>query len=189
MRKLIVAMHYSLDGFVAGPEGALDWVTRSPEMDDLMPAMLERCDACLLGRKLYEGFAGYWPNAHAINPNLSAGEKLFQTWIEANPKYVFTKTLTEASWANTHLLKGDMVEQVSRLKAMPGKDILSYGGASTAAALTAAGLVDEYSFILEPTVIGRGTALFGSIVDRQKLKLTMAKPLSAGGAAMVFERA
>ena len=100
-------LHAHLDGFIAGPNGELDWATMSPEMDNsLMPAMMEQADTCLIGRVLYEGFASYWPDAPANNPNLSQGEIHFTGWIEQAQKVVFSTTLEKAEWHNSRRWRG-----------------------------------------------------------------------------------
>ena len=172
MRSLILAMQISLDGFVGGPNGEMDWVTLSQEMDDhMLPAMMERADTCLLGRSLYQGFASYWPTAPATNPNLSKGEIQFASWIEQASKVVFSSTLEKVEWHNSRLVRGDAAAEVARLKQQPGKDIVSFGGARLAQELVRLGLVDEYQLMLNPVILGQGLPLFKDGGARQVLKL------------------
>ena len=172
MRSLILAMQISLDGFVGGPNGEMDWVTLSQEMDDnMLPAMMERADTCLLGRSLYQGFASYWPTAPASNPNLSKGEIQFASWIEQASKVVFSSTLEKVEWHNSRLVRGDAAAEVARLKQQPGKDIVSFGGARLAQELVRLGLVDEYQLMLNPVILGQGLPLFKDGGARQVLKL------------------
>lgn len=172
MRNVILAMQISLDGFVGGPNGEMDWVTFSEEMDNTMlPEMMERADTCLLGRNLYQGFASYWPTAPETNPNLSKGEIQFSQWIGQANKVVFSTTLDKAEWNNSRLVRGDIPAEVMRLKQQPGKDIVTFGGARLAQELVRLGLVDEYQLMLNPVILGQGLPLFKDVTTRQKLKL------------------
>lgn len=172
MRQLILAMNISLDGFVGGPNGELDWVRFSVDMDNTeLPAMIARADTCLLGRSLYEGFSSYWPTAPQTNPNLSDGEKAFARWIDQAQKVVFSTTLEETPWNNARLARGDLAAEVAQLKQQPGGDIVTFGGAKLAQQLVRLGLVDEYQLALNPVILGQGLPLFLDGAPRQKLRL------------------
>ena len=161
MRKVILSMHISLDGFIAGPNGELDWATMSAEMDNsLMPAMMAQADTCLIGRVLYEGFASYWPDAPAKNPNHSPSEIEFSRWIELVDKVVFSISLEKVKWGDSRLVRGDLAGDVQRLKQQPGKDMILFGGVSIAQQLVRLGLVDVYDLVLNPVILGEGQALF-----------------------------
>lgn len=185
MRKVILTMHISLDGFVGGPNGELDWVTMSEEIDDSsLPELIERADTCLLGRVLYQGFYSYWPDAPAKNPNLSKSEVEFSKWIDQAHKVVFSTTLDKAEWNNSRLVRTDIAGEVRRLKEQPGKDMLVFGGARFARELVRQGLVDVYDLMLNPVILGAGLPLFGEGTARQKLKLASCKAFGDTAAAL-----
>lgn len=172
MRNVILAMQMSLDGFVGKPNGEMDWVTFSEEMDNTMlPEMIERADTCLIGRNLYQGFASYWPTAPQTNPNITKGEILFSKWIDQANKVVFSTTLDNAEWNNSRLVRGDLAAEVVRLKQQPGEDIVTFGGVHLAQELVRLGLIDEYQLMLNPILLGKGLPLFTDGIAQQKLKL------------------
>lgn len=172
MRKVILAMQITLDGFVGGPNGEMDWVTFSQEMDDtLLPEMMERADTCLIGRVLYQGFASYWPTAPQTNPNLSKSEVKFSKWIQEAQKIVFSTTLDKAEWNNSRLVRGDPAREVARLKQQPGKDMVIFGGARLAQQFVRLGLIDEYGLLINPVILGQGLPLFKDVPGPRKLNL------------------
>ncbi len=187
MRKVILAMQVSLDGYVGGPNGEMDWVTFSKEMDDTMlPAMMERADTCLIGRNLYLGFAGYWPNAQQTNPNLSNGEILFSHWIDEAQKIVFSTTLEKTEWKHSRLVRADLAGEVARLKSQPGKDMVIFGGASTAREFIRLGLVDEYQLMLNPVLLGRGLPLFPDGASTRRLQLVSSATFESRAVALTY---
>ncbi len=190
MRKVILAMQISLDGFVGGPNGELDWVTMSQEMDNtLLPEMMERADTCLLGRVLYQGFASYWPTAPATNPHLSKSEIKFSTWISQAYKVVFSTTLDRAEWNNSRLVRGDVAAEVKRLKQQPGKDMLVFGGARMAQEFVRLGLVDVYGLVVNPVILGQGLPLFKDVPARQNLNLISCDVFESNAVALRYEPA
>jgi dihydrofolate reductase len=187
MRKIILGLHMSLDGFISGPNGELDWATWDRDLDNAsLPENLARCDAALLGREMYQQFFGYWPTKQA--PFFSEAEEEFARWINQAPKYVFSTTLQSVEWNGT-LVKGDLVEEVNRLKQQPGKDILAVGGARFPQALARHRLVDEYSLAVSPVVLGAGKALFADVSDTMRLKLKNARSFSSGAVLLNYEPA
>lgn len=159
MRKLKLQVQISADGFVAGPEGQLDWMTWNwdEKLVQFTTDLTNSCDTILLGRKMTDGFITHWTNTMA-NPNDPSFESA-KIFVET-PKVVFTKTLDESVWANTILAKGDLVEEVNRLKNQPGKNIIVYGGASFVSSLIENGLIDELNLFVNPTAIGEGLRIF-----------------------------
>ena len=101
VRKVILTMHMSLDGFIAGPNGELDWTAADEAVDDDLPELLSTSDTALVGRVLYQGFAGYWPTYDITDPSKSKGEIAFANWINEVPKLVFSTTLENAEWKNS----------------------------------------------------------------------------------------
>ncbi len=190
MRNVILSMHISLDGFIAGPNGELDWATMSAEMDNsLMPAMMAQADTCLIGRVLYEGFLSYWPDAQSKNPHLSQAEIEFSRWIEQVDKVVFSSTLEQAEWHNSRLVRGDLAGEVQRLKQQPGKDIVVFGGVRLAQQLVRLGLVDVFDLVLNPVILGEGQPLFTDPAARQDLDLLTCQAFEGKAVALRYTRA
>jgi dihydrofolate reductase len=168
MRKLKLQMQITVDGFVAGPEGQLDWMTRA--MDEKLLAFInhltDTSDTILLGRKMTEGFIKYWEH---VTAQPESWEYSFAPKMVAIPKVVFTKTLHHIDGQNVRVENGDVTEAVNQLKRMPGKDIVVYGGATFVSSLIENGLIDELNFFVNPVAIGDGMRVFK---DRRPMKLT-----------------
>ena len=153
-------MQTTVDGFVAGPNGELDWMTGWDSDDELKKAETELIDSSetlLMGRKMTDEFVSTWTKAaeNSDSPDNAFAKKMVDV-----PKVVFTKTLDESPWANTTLAKGDLVEEVNRRKNESGKDILVYGGANFVSSLIKENLIDEYNFFVNPAAIGNGMTIF-----------------------------
>jgi dihydrofolate reductase len=163
MRREIVSEFVSLDGVIEDPGGSGEsdrggWTfqaDRGPEGDKFKFDELAAADALLLGRLTYEGLAAAWPQMVE-----QAGE--YGAWMNGYPKYVASRTLEEPlEWKNSTLIKGDVAEEVSRLKHQDGKDILVFGSGELARTLMEHDLIDEYRLMVFPIVVGRGKRLFG----------------------------
>lgn len=176
MRKLKLQMQVSPDGYVAGPNGEMDWMVWNwdDKLKQYVTDLTNPIDTIILGRKLAEGFIPHWAAvaADSNHPEFTSGIKFTDT-----PKVVFTKTLEQSSWQNTVLAKGDLSEEITRLKNQDGGDLMTYGGASMAAALIEKGLIDELHLFVNPTAIGNGLAIFK---NRTNLKLLQVHPFDCG---------
>ena len=167
-RKLIYSMGVSLDGFIAGPDGAIDWSAPDEELHRFHNQQAREVGAQLYGRRLYEAMAP-WETA-AEGP--SATEPLLEfarIWRDT-PKLVFSSTLERVEGPNTTLVRGDPGEEVVRLKEQPGAD-LAVGGAGLASTFAKLGLIDEYRLFLSPVVLGAGTPYFPALERRIDLEL------------------
>ncbi|RYY60825.1 MAG: dihydrofolate reductase [Chitinophagaceae bacterium] len=175
MRRLKLQMQVTADGFVAGPNGELDWMTF--QWDDALKQyvteLTDSIDTILLGRRMAEGFIPYWAGVadDPANPEQGVG-RLFTEL----PKVVFSKTMTESPWPRSRIA-GDLAEEVARLKGQEGKDLMVYGGASFVSALIDAGLIDELHLFVNPTAIGSGLSIFSG---RSRLQLLGATPFDCG---------
>ena len=181
MRKLKLQIQMTIDGFVAGPNGELDWMMyedSDEEVKNRVNELIDTSDTILLGRKMTDEFVKYWTK---VVENPESPEYEFAKKMVDCPKVVFTKTLDESPWANTTLAKGDIIEEVNRLKNQTGKDILVYGGADFVSSLIKENLIDEYNFFVNPTAIGRGMTIFGKLEDKSSsLKLNRSQSYESG---------
>lgn len=177
MRKLKLQVQMSVDGFIGGPNGELDWMTW--DMDDTIGAYIneltDSSDTILLGRKMTNGFMNYWENVQPDSTEYEFAQKMV-----GYPKYVFTKTLEESLWTNTKLAKGDIADEVNAIKAQDGKDIIVYGGAGFVSSLIKHDLIDEYNLFINPAALGKGLTIFGEVDNTFQLKLLGAKQYDCG---------
>jgi len=169
-------MMMSLDGFVAGPNGEMDWL---PPFNDealwkdihkQMWKNLKSVDTLLLGRATYQIWETYWPAA-ATNPASTKNDLDFSRYADETQKIVFSRTLDNVSWKNTRLVKENIAGEISKLKALPGKNLALAGGAGIAQTFIRLGLIDDYQILVHPVILGRGKPLFKGPENRIKLKL------------------
>ena len=176
MRTLKLQMQMSVDGYVAGPQGQLDWMTF--EMDDRLLAfineMIDTSDTILLGRKMTPGFVDYWEGVLGTpqSPEYAFAEKMVGT-----PKVVFSRTVDRMNGKNVRVEKGDLVEAVNRLKRQTGNDLIVYGGATFVSSLIDHGLIDELNLFVNPVAIGDGMRVFQG---RRPLALTRSTSYPSG---------
>ncbi len=167
MPKLIYWMSVSLDGFIAGPGGEIDWSAPDAELHSFHNEQMRGIGVELCGRRLYEVMA-YWDTADQ-DPSLPAHELEFARIWQATPKVVFSSTLGAVA-GNARLAESGVGEEVARLKQQPGGD-LAVGGAGLAASCVRLGLIDEYRLFVSPVVLGGGTPYFPSLEERIELEL------------------
>jgi dihydrofolate reductase len=190
MRKLKLQMQVSVDGFVAGANGEMDWMVW--DWDDTVTkyviGITEPVDCIVLGRKLAQGFIPTWASRSG-NPD--TGDK-YSEKMDETTKVVFTKTLSDddaevKTWKNTSLAKGDLAEEVATLKNQEGKDIIAYGGGNFVSNLIKAELIDEYHLFVNPVVLGTGIAIFGGHIGNLKLKLITTTVSNTGLVILKYE--
>ncbi len=167
MRKLIYSMGVSLDGFIAGSDGAIDWSAPDEELHRFHNQQTRELGAQLCGRRLYEEMA-YWETAEE-NPSSAEHELEFARIWKSMPKIVFSQTLREVV-GNARLVRGGVAQEVAKLKEQPGMD-LAVGGAGLASTLIKSGLIDEYRLFVSPVVLGGGTPYFPALEERINLEL------------------
>jgi len=169
MRKLKLQMQVSVDGFVAGPEGQLDWMTWNwdDELKKFVSELTDSMDTILLGRKMTAGFVNYWESVKPDNPEFPFAKKM----VDA-PKIVFSKTQKNVSGINTSITNADLTEVVNKLKSQSGKGIIVYGGAGFVASLIDNNLIDEFYLFMNPTAIGNGMKIFSNQIKLQLLEST-----------------
>jgi dihydrofolate reductase len=189
VRKVIVSEFVSLDGVIEDPR----WTFRfmSEERENFKFDELTASDALLLGRVTYEGFAAAWPSMmeQYRGPRRAAlGE--YAEMMNGYPKYVVSTTLEESlGWNNSTLIKGNVAEEVTRLKQQPGKDILVFGSGALVNTLMQHGLIDEYRLMVFPVVVGSGKRLFGDGIETTVLSLVEATTFGSGVAVLSYSPA
>lgn len=180
MRKLKLQVQMTVDGFIAGPNGEMDWTSAEwdNELKKYVGGLTESVDCIILGRKLAQGFIPYW----ASHPE-QEGADIFN----GTKKVVFTKTLDTSEWTDTVLAKGDLVEEITQLKKQAGQDMIAYGGAAFVSALIKHGLIDELHLFINPTAIGSGMTIFKELDGRQNLKLVKSTSFDCGIVVLKYE--
>lgn len=184
MRKLILWMMVSIDGFIEGPSRELDWQVVDEELHSFYNDELREMGAFLNGRRTYEVMVDFWPTADTDPSNPPYVVEFAQIWKNM-PKVVFSRTLEKVDW-NTTLVSDNVAEEVSKLKAQPGKDLV-LGGANIASTFIRLGLIDEYRLFVAPVVLGSGKPLFGALDERINLRLVEARTFSSGVVLLRYE--
>lgn len=180
MRKFKLQVQVTVDGYMAGPQGELDWMAFpwSEDLVDYVKALTEPVDCIVLGRKLAEGFIPTW----AAEPESEPQEAIDK--MNGTPKVVISDSLSESPWPNAMIAGGDLAETINRLKAEPGGDLIAYGGSTLVSGLIARGLLDELHLIVNPSSIGTGLPVFPSLESRQRFDLVAAQWFECGMAAL-----
>ncbi len=188
MRKIITTTWTTLDGFIAGANGEMDWIGEiyDEAMGLYEDQVVSEADTLLMGRVTYQSFAGSWPYV-PDNPNASEGEKIYARKLNAMRKIVFSQTLESVEWNNSTLRKEIVPEEIAQLKQEPGRDMLIYGSASIVQALTNHGLIDEYQVLVHPVILGGGKPLFQNIQQQVKLTLVNNKTHPSGIVVLYYQ--
>jgi dihydrofolate reductase len=179
MRNVISLMHVSLDGFVAGPNGEMDWIAIDEEMYSDVADLVSTVDTALYGRVTYHGMESYWPTVPA-NPASTKEERRHAHWVENVQKIVFSTTLESVGWNNTRLVKANVAEEIARLKQQPGKNLMIFGSPTLTHTFIQLGLIDEYRITVNPVVLGSGIPLFKDVREQIALKLLASKTFRSG---------
>lgn len=187
MRKLIFKMHMSIDGFVVGENGDQSWLSVDDKetWDDLFQ-LVANVDTYLLGGGMWEEYRDYWKNC-LTDSACDEDERKYSKMAAATKHLVFSSSLKEAGWENATIISEPAVEYIQKLKSQPGKDMQVVGGASFARSIIASGLVDQYSFVIVPWLIGRGKSIFQPGVNKHQLMRTSVKELSSGVTIINYE--
>lgn len=188
MRKIIVSVNVTLDGYMAGPNCELDWHFNSwnEEMAHSITEQLSKADTILLGRVTYKGMAKHWTSTPVglLTPRRDLD---FADMLNHYPKIVFSKTLTSVTWNNSKILKGNIAKEVIKLKQQAGKDMIIYGSGQLVASLTKMGLIDEYRIWVHPVVLGDGKPLFKEVEQKLNLSLYKTQAFSSGVVILYYE--
>jgi dihydrofolate reductase len=177
MRKIVAGLFISLDGVVEAPD-QWHFPYFNDEMGEAVQSQIEAADTMLLGRKTYEEFASYWPH--------QGSEVELADQMNNTPKLVVSTTLDKLEWQNSTLIKGNVAEELTRIKQQPGKNINIVGSGTLVRSLLRDGLLDELHLLLHPIVVGKGKRLFPDGTEQQGLKVLESKALSTGVLYVIY---
>ncbi len=179
MRKIISFMHISLDGFVAGPNGEMDWIKVDEKIFDYGHTRISEGDTALYGRVTYQMMEGYWPTA-ADKPTASKHDIEHSKWYAKVHKVVLSKTMKDEGLINTKIISGNLSDSINEIKRQPGNDILVFGSPTATHSLMQLDLIDGYWLFVNPIILGQGIPLFTGIKDKIKLKLLTTRRFTSG---------
>jgi dihydrofolate reductase len=186
MRTLILKTTVSLDGFLEGPNGSMDWFRTDKEDWQEEFKLYADVDTVLLGRGMYPDYTRFWRSVLAEPAKHSQDEVAYARWADKTRHIVFSRELQSADWSNTEIMR-DAVRDVPRLKQEAGKNLIVYGGAIFAGTLIDQGLVDDYHLVLQPVALGGGKPLFKNLSQRRALKRTHANALPSGAVWLAYK--
>jgi dihydrofolate reductase len=182
MRKLISFMHVSLDGFVAGPNGEMDWIKIDQEIFDHVGKRISKGDTALYGRVTYEMMESYWPTA-ADKPTATKHDIEHSKWYSQVHKVVLSKTMTGTGLTNTTIISDNLSDSINEIKQSrkgSGEDILLFGSPTATHSLMQLNLIDGYWLFVNPIILGHGIPLFEGIEDKTTLKLLTTRQFTSG---------
>lgn len=179
MRKIISFVHISLDGFVAGPNGEMNWIKVDEEIFDHVGKRIRETDAALYGRKTFQMMENYWPTA-GDKPNASKHDIEHSAWYKKAHKIVLSRTLKEADLANTTIISDNLSERINEIKKQSGSEILLFGSPTATHSLIQQNLIDGYWLFVNPIILGEGIPLFKNVQDKTKLKLLTSRQFASG---------
>ncbi|MHA4808092.1 dihydrofolate reductase family protein [Flavitalea flava] len=190
MRKIIVSMNITLDGFMADTHSGLDWHFQSwnQEMAGYAYEQLRTMDTIILGRLTYQAMAAYWPSA-ARHQAGTCREIEFAHMMNNYTKLVFSNTLDILEWKNARLVKGDISREMSRLGKEPGKDMVIFGSGSIVKTFHRLGLIDEFRLLVHPVILGHGKPLFKDILDKEDLFFLQTRKMDSGVVVLSYQPA
>ena len=187
MRKLILFLHTSLDGFVAGPKGEMDWINVDENMFAYAGKQTDEADTALYGRVTYQMMESYWPTA-GDKPNASKHDREHSAWYNKVEKVVVSKTMQKTILPNTKIISENISREIITLKSATGKNILMFGSPTVAHSLMSENLIDDYWLFVNPILLGEGIPLFKDIKERIKLKFVASDIFSSGVVCLHYEK-
>jgi dihydrofolate reductase len=188
MRKLVSFMHVSLDGFVAGPAGEMDWIKVNDEIFDYVGIRISKTVTALYGRVTYEMMDNYWPTA-ADQPNPSKHDIEHSAWYNKVEKVVLSRSMRGQQKDKTIIISDDVAEKVKALKQQDGgEEIIIFGSPRATHSLMQYNLVDEFWLFVNPMILGQGIPLFKDVKDRVQLELMDSETFASGGVVCLHYR-
>ncbi|MFB5198567.1 dihydrofolate reductase family protein [Neobacillus sp. KR4-4] len=179
MRKLVLFMHVSLDGYASDSNGGLDWIPYDEELEKYAEGIVAEVGAPVYGRTTYRMMESYWPTV-LDTPNASRHDLEHAKWLQDVKKIVISGTMDKVDWNNTMLIKDNIVEEIKVLKEQPGKDLVIFGSPGAAKTLLEFGLIDEFLLTICPIVLGGGKSVFDGGSEKIRLKLLSSRTLNSG---------
>ncbi|HOZ77840.1 MAG TPA: dihydrofolate reductase family protein [Ferruginibacter sp.] len=188
MRNIISFMHISLDGFVAGPNGEMDWIKANEEIFDHVGKRISKGDTALYGRVTYQMMENYWPAA-GNKPNATRHEVEHSKWYNKIQKLVLSKTMNEEGLTNTKIISDNLSENINEIKKSSAphsadnggsSDILLFGSPGATHSLMQLNLIDGYWLFVNPIILGSGIPLFTNISNKIKLQLLTTRSFACG---------
>jgi dihydrofolate reductase len=183
MRKLLVFNSVTVDGYFTDKNNDMSWAhaQADPEWNEFVAGNAKSGGELVFGRVTYQMMESFWPTPAAAQmfPEVAEG-------MNKSPKVVFSKTMDKASWNNTRLLKGELVDEVTKLKEESGDHLVLMGSGSIVAQLAPAGLIDEYQMVVNPLVLGQGRTMFEGVEERLKLTLTESRAFKNGNVLLSY---
>jgi dihydrofolate reductase len=187
MRKIVLFIHSSLDGFVAGPKGEMNWIHVDEEIFEYAGARIGEGDTALYGRVTWQMMDAYWPTA-ADKPNPSRHDVEHSAWYNRVEKIVLSRSLKDEKRPRTRFIGDNLKSELDALKAAPGREILIFGSPRAAHALMSEDLIDGYWIFVNPILLGEGVRLFDRLPAHQGLTLIESRALSSGVVCLHYER-
>lgn len=178
MRKLVLFMHVSLDGYASDSEGGLGWIPYNEEFEKYAEEVVAEVGSPVYGRTTYRMMESYWPTV-LDDPNESTHSLEHARWVQDVKKIVISSTMDKAEWNNTMLIKDNIAEEIMALKEQPGKNLVIFGSPGAAKTLLDLGLIDEFLLTICPVVLGSGKSAFDG-VEKIRLKLLSSRTFDSG---------
>ena len=197
MRQIVMFNRVTADGYFAGPDGNLEWVVPDEEVDKAGADAIPGFDTIMFGRRTYELFEGFWRHAVDDSPTApdphgagrrSREHRAFAIGLNEMTKLVFSRTLKDVTWRNSHLLRDLDPREIEAMKRQPGKDMIVFGSGSIVSQLTPHGLIDEYQFVVSPVLLGSGRLLLSGVSKSLRLDLLEAKRYQSGNVMLRYAR-
>ncbi|HMU46333.1 MAG TPA: dihydrofolate reductase family protein [Chitinophagaceae bacterium] len=179
MRKIISFTHISLDGFLAGPNGEMNWIKIDDEIFAHVEKRISQGDTALYGRVTYDMMESYWPTA-ADKPNATRHDIEHSKWYGKSHKIVLSKTMKDSNLANTTIISDNLADSIHKIKQQGNNEILLFGSPTATHALMQLNLIDGYWMFVNPIILGKGIPLFKNIKDTIKLKLMTSRIFTSG---------
>ncbi|WP_316759449.1 dihydrofolate reductase family protein [Pedobacter aquatilis] len=185
MRKIISFMHISLDGFVAGQNGEMDWIKVDEEIFDYVGNRISKSDTALYGRLTYQMMESYWPTA-ADHPTASRHDIEHSKWYGNVQKVVLSKTINNAGLINTEIIRENLTDRIKEIKQQTDTEILLFGSPTATHSLIQQNLIDGYWLFVNPVILGRGIPLFVDVKEKIKLSLLDTRQFDCGVTALNY---
>lgn len=183
MRQLIVFNQVTLDGFFTDPNGDMSWAHKTdPEWSEFTTTNASGGGVLLFGRVTYQMMASFWPTPAALQSMPEVARQM-----NSLPKVVFSKTLDQATWNNTTLMKGDIAAETRKLKNTPGDAMVIMGSGTIVSQWSQERLIDEYQVVVNPLVLGNGRTMFEGVADRLQLRLIRTRTFGNGNILLCYE--